>query len=200
MNDAPRVVLATGNPGKSREIRQLLGSRFALVLQSDLGVESAEETGLTFEENALIKARHAAAATGLPAIADDSGLEVDALDGAPGVRSARYAGEHASDDMNVSRLLEALAGVEGAERSARFRCVAVYVAHADDPAPLIATGAWDGFIATARRGDNGFGYDPVFIDADSGLTSAELDGVEKNARSHRGEAVRALCRELLTPS
>ncbi|MFW2405398.1 MAG: RdgB/HAM1 family non-canonical purine NTP pyrophosphatase, partial [Gammaproteobacteria bacterium] len=170
--------------------------RFELVPQSALDIEGAEETGATFEENALLKARNAAALAGLPAIADDSGLEVDALGGAPGVRSARYAGEDGDDQANNDKLLRALAGVAGEQRRARFRAVVVYVDSAEDPRPLVAEGAWEGFIAHEPRGSNGFGYDPLFFDGTAQRTSAELNPEVKNERSHRGKAVRRL-RELL---
>lgn len=191
-----RVVLATGNRGKAREFADLLGPAWELCLQSDLGVKPAAETGDSFAANALIKARHASAATGLPALADDSGLEVDALDGAPGVLSARYAGEAAGDADNLRLLLERMAAVPAGRRSARFRCVLAYVRSAADSAPLLAEGSWEGRIAVAPRGEAGFGYDPVFEDAASGLTAAELPAVRKNELSHRGQALRAL-RELL---
>lgn len=181
-----RVVLATGNSGKVRELQQLLGAAFEIVPQTRLGVRPVPETGETFLANALLKARHAAAATALPAIADDSGLEVNALGGAPGVISARYAGEGATDADNVDKLLAELAGC--ADRSARFRCVLVFVRDAGDPAPIIAEGVWDGAIAPAARGCSGFGYDPIFFDVASGLTAAELTPAVKNARSHRGQA------------
>lgn len=191
-----RVVLASGNAGKLREFRALLGHRLELVPQSEFGIESAQETGATFEENALLKARHAAAESGLPAIADDSGLEVDALAGAPGIRSARYAGEAADDAANNARLLRELEGVCGAARSARFRAVVVYVAAADDDEPLVAEGSWEGFIAHAPRGNNGFGYDPLFFDGSAHKTSAQLEPQEKNRRSHRAKAVRRLSKLL----
>ena len=192
-----RVVLASGNSGKLREFQALLGDKYQLVAQSELNIQSADETGDTFRENALLKARHAAAEAGLPAIADDSGLEVDALNGAPGVRSARYAGENGDDGANNEKLLRELAGHRGAVRRARFRTVIVYVDSADDPRPTIAEGSWEGFIAHEPRGSNGFGYDPLFFDATVRKTSAELDPAEKNRRSHRGKAVRQL-RELLS--
>ena len=188
-----KVVLATGNPGKLRELQRLLGDDYELIPQTDLDVRSVEETGQTFRDNAILKARHAAAATGLPAIADDSGLEVDALNGAPGVRSARFAGPGADDQANNKLLLERLANVLPPERNARFRCVIAYVASADDAAPLIAEGVWEGQIATEPSGANGFGYDPLFIDPETGGTSAALPAAEKNRRSHRGKAVRKLC-------
>lgn len=191
-----RLVLATGNAGKAREFMQLLGDVFDIVLQSELQLVPAEETGDTFLENALLKARGAAAQSGLPAIGDDSGLEVAALDGAPGVRSARYAGESASDSDNVELLLQNLQGVPEHERSARFCCVLAMVSSADDPNPLIATATWDGHIALVPRGSMGFGYDPVFIDIHSGLTAAELEPELKNARSHRAQAIQMLREKL----
>jgi len=187
-----RVVLATGNAGKLREFQALLGDEFELLPQSEFGIAGVEETGATFEENALLKARHAAAAAGLPAIADDSGLEVDALNGAPGVRSARFAGADGDDAANNEKLLRELEGVSGAARRARFRAVVVYVDDAGDARPLIAEGAWEGFIAHQPRGANGFGYDPLFFDGSTQQTSAELAPAEKNRRSHRGQAVRRL--------
>ena len=190
------LVLATGNRGKARELQALLGPGFELLLQSDLGIEAVEETGVSFEENALLKARNAAAATGLPALADDSGLEVDALGGAPGVWSARYAGPAASDAENIDRLLRELDAVPDARRTARFRCVLVWLRSADDPAPLIATGTWEGRIARVPRGTFGFGYDPVFIDLATGLTAAELSPERKNDVGHRGQALRDLARQL----
>ena len=192
-----RLVIATGNAGKAREFEKLLGAEYELVLQGELGIEGAEETGTTFVENALLKARHAARESGLPALADDSGIEVDALDGRPGVYSARYAGEGASNEENVEKLLREMSGQTN--RSARFRCVLVWVQSADDEQPLIAEGAWEGSIAEARSGDGGFGYDPVFIDAESGSTAAELQPDEKNRRSHRGKALAEL-RKLLDNS
>jgi XTP/dITP diphosphohydrolase len=186
------LVLASGNRGKAREIGALLAPLgWTLRSQADLGVAEVEETGATFVENALLKARHAAAATGRAALADDSGLEVDALGGAPGVHSARYAGG-AGDAANVAKLLEALRGVPAARRTARFRCVLALVRSADDPAPLIAEGAWEGAIAEAPRGAHGFGYDPVFLVPELGCTAAELEPAAKNARSHRGQALARL--------
>jgi XTP/dITP diphosphohydrolase len=182
-----RIVFASGNPGKVREIKAMLGDDVELVLQGELGIESVEETGKTFTDNALLKARYAAAASGLPALADDSGIEVDALEGQPGVRSARYAGENASDAENLQKLLNNMHGQEN--RTARFRCVLAYVRDADDPEPVIADGRWEGSIAEAPSGEGGFGYDPIFIDGDSGVISAELSAAEKNARSHRGKAL-----------
>jgi len=187
-----RIVLATGNPGKLRELQQLLGASFELVTQSDLNISSVEETGDTFTQNALLKARHASAESGLAAIADDSGLEVDALGGAPGIRSARYAGVDASDDENNAKLLAALATCPDAERTARFRSVIVFVRAPEDPEPLIAEGAWEGRILAAPRGTGGFGYDPLFLDEAAGLTGGELDPADKNRRSHRGQAARQI--------
>lgn len=187
-----RLVLATDNPGKLRELAALLGDRWQVLPQGHFGVRSAPETGTTFRANAELKARHAAAATGLPSIADDSGLEVDALDGAPGVESANYAGPAAGDGANNARLLAALAGVPPARRSARYRCVLVFVRSDDDADPLVAEGSWEGSIAEAPRGSGGFGYDPLFIDAATGRTAAELDPAAKNAVSHRGQALRRL--------
>ena len=183
-----RAVLATANEGKRRELEQLLGDEWELITQGTLGVESVEETGVTFLENALLKARYAAAATGLPAIADDSGLEVDCLGGAPGVWSARYAGEQADDAANNEKLLAALQDKPAEQRGARFRCVMVFVRSADDPEPVVADCSWEGRIGEAPRGTGGFGYDPLFIDPASGRHSAQLTPAEKNARSHRGQA------------
>jgi XTP/dITP diphosphohydrolase len=187
-----RVVLATGNPGKLRELQQLLGAAFDLVPQTELNISAIEETGQTFTENALLKARHASAQSGLAAIADDSGLEVDALGGAPGIRSARYAGIDASDKVNNSKLLEVLDRHSESERGAQFRCVIVFVRSADDPEPLIGEGVWRGRILDAPRGSGGFGYDPLFLDETAQLTGGELDPDDKNRRSHRGKAVRQL--------
>jgi XTP/dITP diphosphohydrolase len=187
-----KIVLATGNPGKVREIRRILGEfGVEVVPQTELGVGDADETGDSFMENALIKARHAAAMTGLPAIADDSGLVVDALDGRPGVYSARYSGADATDDSNIDKLLAELSGVPEEQRTAAFHCCAAYVS-ADDSTSLIAEGRWQGRILEARRGAGGFGYDPVFFDPDCGRTAAELGPDLKNARSHRGKALAAL--------
>ena len=188
-----RVVLASGNAGKVREFSALLVDFHLHVLpQSVFAVPEAEETGLTFVENAILKARNASLHTGLPAIADDSGIEVDALNGAPGVRSARYAGPGAGDAANVAKLLEALADVPDAARSARFQCVVVYLGRAEDPTPLICQGTWEGRITREPRGENGFGYDPVFHVPTHGCTAAELTAEVKNALSHRGQALRRL--------
>jgi XTP/dITP diphosphohydrolase len=190
-------VLATGNRGKALELAALLaeaGLDFRLTAQSELGVEAPPETAATFVENALLKARHAARVTGLPAIADDSGLVVDALGGAPGVRSARFAGEQADDGANIVKLLALLAPAK--DRLACFYCVLVALQHPDDPAPLIAAGSWCGEIARAARGTGGFGYDPVFFDPRLGRTAAELDAAHKNRVSHRGAALRRLVETL----
>lgn len=194
-----RIVVASGNPGKLEEIRRLFPETGPeLVSQSSLGVEPAEESAASFTDNALIKARHAARRTGLPAIADDSGLEVDALDGAPGVRSARYAGEDAADRENVDKLLGALEGVPEHARGARFVCVVAYVEHADDPEPVICKAEWKGRILEAPSGSGGFGYDPVFFVAAEGMSAAALSPERKNALSHRGQASRALIGALNT--
>lgn len=192
-----KVVLASGNRGKVREIAALLaGTGIEILPQSDFDVPEADETGLTFVENAILKARNAAAHTGLPAIADDSGLEVDALDGAPGVHSARYAGPNATDAVNNARLLSNLAGVPEAARTARFRCLAIFLRHQNDPAPILAEGVWEGRILEVPRGEGGFGYDPVFFVPALGRTSAELAPEEKNRLSHRGQAIRVLAARL----
>ncbi len=197
MSGPRRVVVASGNAGKLRELCALLEDFGAdLVPQSALGVAEAEESGNSFEANALIKARNASRCTGLPAIADDSGLEVDALDGAPGVLSARYAGGDAGDEDNIDKLLTNLAGVDASARTARFVCVMVYVENAEDRAPVICRGIWEGRILETTRGDSGFGYDPLFFVPSEGMTAAELDPERKNALSHRGKALRALKRAL----
>jgi XTP/dITP diphosphohydrolase len=188
-----RLVLASGNAGKLRELAALLAPLdFELVPQGALGIGAVPETGVTFLDNALLKARHAARAAQLPALADDSGLEVDALGGGPGVRSARYAGRSADDAANLARLLQELAGIPEPRRGARYQCVLVLVRAADDTAPLIARGTWEGSIALSARGSGGFGYDPVFVPAGGTRTAAELPAGEKNAVSHRGQALRAL--------
>lgn len=189
------IVLASNNAGKVREINELLaGVGIRVVPQGDFGVPEVEETGLTFVENAILKARNAAQHSGLPAIADDSGIEVDALQGAPGIRSARYAGPGASDVENLAKLLQALESVP--ERSARFQCVLVYLRHAADPTPLICQGTWEGRILETPRGEGGFGYDPVFYVPSHGLSAAQLDPRVKNDLSHRGQALRRM-RQLL---
>ncbi len=197
MNAPRRVVLASGNAGKVREIAALLAPlAIEVIPQTGLGVESVEETGDTFEANALLKARHAARVTALPALADDSGIEVDALDARPGVWSARYAGPDASDADNNALLLRELSGIPAARRTARYRCVIAYVRAADDAAPVIARGSWEGAIAIAPRGSGGFGYDPLFLPAGSDHTAAQMDAAAKNAVSHRGRALAELLRLL----
>lgn len=187
-----KIVMASGNAGKLKEMAALLRHlNIEVVAQAEFGVKDAEETGNTFAENSLQKARHAAEATGLPAIADDSGLSVDALDGAPGVYSARYSGRGATDEKNNLKLLAELKGTAPPDRGAAFHCVATFV-HPDGSPPLVASGEWRGSILTARQGDGGFGYDPLFLDIESGRSSAELTADEKNARSHRGKALRQL--------
>jgi len=190
-----KLVLASGNPGKIREIARLLAPLgLEIVPQGEFGVAPAEEPFATFVENALAKARHASAATGLPAVADDSGICVAALGGAPGVYSARYAGESASDEENNARLLRELS--EFSDRRAHYYCVIVMIRHADDPQPIIAEGEWHGEIVREPRGTRGFGYDPLFLDCKSGRTGAELAPAQKNRVSHRGKAMRKLLRAL----
>ncbi len=192
-----RIVLASNNRGKIREFNELLADLDLEVHpQGEFGVPEVEETGLTFVENAILKARHASLHTGLPAIADDSGLEVDALNGAPGIYSARYAGVGAGDAANVEKLLGALEGVDEVERGARFQCLLVYMRHGSDPTPLICQGTWEGRILTAPVGENGFGYDPVFYVPNRTCSAAELPADVKNALSHRGQALRQLVTRL----
>ena len=192
-----RIVLASNNPGKVREFNQLLSdTELEVVPQSTFSVPEIEETGLTFVENAILKARNAAQHTGLPAIADDSGLEVDALDGAPGIYSARYAGAGASDRDNLEKLLDALREVDEQQRSARFQCLMVYMRHGQDPTPRIFQGTWEGHILRAPRGSGGFGYDPIFLVPDIDRASAELAPDVKNRLSHRGQAIRQLVASL----
>ncbi len=188
-----KVVLASGNRGKLREINQIIKDLGMQALpQSDFAVSDAEETGLSFVENAILKARHAARATGLPAIADDSGLEVDALNGAPGIYSARFAGPGATDADNVQKLLASLQDVADSERTARFQCLMVFMRHAEDPTPLICQGTWEGRILRQPRGENGFGYDPVFFVPGEQCAAAELAPEVKNRLSHRGQALARL--------
>lgn len=192
-----KIVLASGNAGKIREIADLFSDlNSEVVAQSDLGIESPEETGQTFVENALLKARYAADKTGLPAIADDSGIVVDALGGRPGVRSARYAGEDASDAQNVDRLLEEMADVADDDRGGGFHCAAVLVFPHNEHEPVIAEAVWRGRILRQRVGDGGFGYDPVFLDEGANKTGAQMSREEKNAVSHRGKAFRELKRKV----
>lgn len=188
-----RLVLATGNAGKLRELRELLPApAFEVLALSEFTATAAEETGLSFVENAILKARHAAAVSGLPAIADDSGLEVDALGGAPGIYSARFAGEQANDQDNLEKLLQVLAGKPAAERTARYRCALVFMRSAEDASPLIVQTRWEGRIVETARGSGGFGYDPIFELPERALTVAELSAEEKNRISHRGRALREL--------
>ena len=197
MNAPSRLVLASGNRGKLVEMREILaGLDVELVAQSELGIADADETATTFVENALLKARQAARASGLPALGDDSGLCVDALGGAPGLYSARYAGTHGDAAANIAKLLDALRDVPDDERTAHFHCTIVLLRSADDPAPLVAEGRWHGRILHAPRGSGGFGYDPVFLDPALGAGAAELDPATKNRVSHRGLALARL-RELL---
>ncbi len=188
-----KIVLATGNQGKVREMADLLSDfGFNVVAQSEFNVSEVAETGTTFIENAIIKARHAAKETGLAAIADDSGLEVDALKGAPGIYSARYAGVGATDQQNLEKLLEAMKDVPEAERTARFHCVLVLMRHENDPTPIVCHGKWEGRILTEAHGDNGFGYDPIFFVPEDNCASAKLEPARKKQLSHRGKALKTL--------
>jgi len=192
-----RIVLASNNAGKVREIADLLApEQIRVIPQGELGIGEAEETGLSFVENAILKARHAARASGLAAIADDSGIEVDALGGAPGIYSARFAGPGASDAANNAKLLELLAEVPDARRTARYQCLMVYLRHAEDPTPLICQGTWEGRILHAPVGENGFGYDPLFFVPEEGRSAAQLSAATKNRLSHRGQALTRLVRAL----
>ena len=192
-----KIVLATGNQGKVREMADLIADfGFDVVAQSEFEVSEVAETGTTFIENAIIKARHAAKETGLPAIADDSGLEVDFLNGAPGVYSARYAGEEATDRQNIDKLLAAMQNVPESQRSARFHCVLVLMRHELDPTPIICHGTWEGKILTKAHGQNGFGYDPVFFVPEENCASAELEPQRKKQLSHRGKALQKLFSQL----
>jgi XTP/dITP diphosphohydrolase len=192
-----KLVLASGNAGKLKELQAMLADLPLQILpQRELGVDDVPETGLTFVENALIKARHACAVTGLPALADDSGLIVDALDGAPGLYSARYAGSPTDDAANNAKLLDALRDVPAERRGARFYAVIVLLRHADDPQPLICEGSWEGRIVDVPRGSHGFGYNPLFLDEALGLTAAEMPPEQKNARSHRAIALQVLLQRL----
>ena len=191
-----RIVMGSNNKGKLKEFAQLLSSfHIDVVPQGELSVPEAVEDGLSFVENALIKARNAAKVSGLPAIADDSGIEVDALNGAPGIYSARYAGEGAADDANWQKLLVALKDVPAGQRQARFQCLLVFVRHAEDPTPLICQGTWEGAILPAEQGEGGFGYDPVFAVLNSDKSAAQLTSDEKNALSHRGQALVCLLKK-----
>jgi XTP/dITP diphosphohydrolase len=192
-----RLVLASGNRGKLEEFGHIVAScGLEIVPQSEFGAEPVDETGLTFVENAILKARHASDLSGLPAIADDSGIEVDALNGAPGIYSARYAGEGASDSANVDKLLAELAASGNATRTARFRCLIVLLRHATDPTPTICQGTWEGHILQAPRGENGFGYDPIFLVPGYECAAAELPAQTKNRISHRAQAMHSLLQQL----
>ena len=192
-----KIVLASNNAGKVREINELLKTfDINVVPQGDYDVDSVEETGLTFVENAILKARYAALKTGLPAIADDSGIEVDALRGAPGIYSARFSGEGASDKENNKKLLEALKDVPAEERTARYQCVMVFMRHAADPTPIIASGSWEGTILESPKGTGGFGYDPLFYVATHQCTGAQLSPELKNKISHRSKALISLLHKL----
>lgn len=197
MTDQQKIVIATGNQGKLREFAQLLAPRgLQVVPQSEFDIPDADETGLSFVENAIIKARHASRLTGLPAIADDSGLEVDALNGAPGIYSSRYSGKDASDEANIEKLLRELEGVDDEERSARFQCLLVYMRHFEDPTPIICQGTWEGLITHKAKGTHGFGYDPVFFVREQSCTAAQLPREVKNTLSHRARALRLLMDQL----
>ncbi|NIB39390.1 RdgB/HAM1 family non-canonical purine NTP pyrophosphatase [Pseudomaricurvus alkylphenolicus] len=195
--ERPRIVLASGNAGKLNEFRTLLQG-FDILPQSDFDLDSAEETGLSFVENAILKARHACQFTGLPAIADDSGLEVDALQGQPGIHSARFAGVDGAgkDAANNAKLLNSLAGLSQEERGARFQCVLVYMRHAEDPTPLVCQASWEGKILHQPSGEGGFGYDPLFYVEQHQCSAAELSKEQKNAISHRGKAMDLLLARL----
>ncbi len=187
------ILLASGNKGKVNELKEMLAPLgLNVVPQSEFNVEEVPETGTTFVENAIIKARHASRVTGLPCIADDSGLEVAALNGAPGIYSSRFAGEDATDGTNIDKLLSQLDGIEENKRQARFVCVLVFMRHADDPTPIICQGSWDGVISTQRQGEHGFGYDPVFFQPQLNLAAAQLNPEQKHSLSHRGKALRQL--------
>lgn len=192
-----KIVLASGNRGKLKEFNEIFAPlQIDVMPQSDFAVQDADETGLSFVENAIIKARHAARVTGLPALSDDSGLEVDVLNGAPGIYSARYAGAGCGDDENNRKLLQALEQVPTEQRSARFQCVLVFMRHAEDPTPLICQGSWEGVILDTPRGHNGFGYDPLFFVPELNCASAELSSEQKQKYSHRGKAVRQFIEQI----
>jgi len=188
-----KIVLASNNAGKIREINNLLNQqKFQVLPQKDFTKEEAIEDGLSFVENAIKKARFACKASGLPAIADDSGIEVDALNGAPGIYSARFAGESATDQENLEKLLTDLKGIEDKNRTARFQCVMVFMRHANDPTPIICQGSWEGRILKTPQGNNGFGYDPIFFVPEDNCSSAELSADRKNELSHRGKALKLM--------
>lgn len=194
-----KLVIASSNTGKLAELHALLDdSGIELLTQGSLGIADADETGTTFVENALLKARKAARESGLPALGDDSGLCVDALNGAPGLYSARYGGKHGDAEANIDKLLRQLDGLPDVKRNAQFHCAVVVLRHADDPQPIIAEGSWHGRILTARCGTGGFGYDPVFLDVEHGQTAAEMDDTLKNRISHRGQALAVLKRALVS--
>jgi XTP/dITP diphosphohydrolase len=189
-----KIVVASSNRGKLVEVREILGDEFELIAQTELGIADAEETASTFVENALIKARNASRVSGMPALGDDSGLCVDALNGAPGLFSARYAGEHGDAAANIAKLLDAMRGIDDDRRTAHFHCSIALVAHVDDPAPIIVEGRWSGRILDAPCGDRGFGYDPVFFDPALNAGAGQLDSAVKNRVSHRGQALANLRR------
>jgi len=191
-----KIILASNNSGKIREFNTMLTGIYQVVSMRDMQVEEVPETGLTFVENALIKARNASAQSGLPALADDSGIVVDALNGAPGIYSARFAGDHGDDEANTQKLLEDMAQVPNSQRTARFWCAIVYVEHANDPTPIIIQRGWEGEILREKVGENGFGYDPIFYVPTHNKASAELSAEQKNTISHRGKALQALLVEL----
>ncbi|OCG18074.1 non-canonical purine NTP pyrophosphatase, RdgB/HAM1 family [Gilliamella sp. HK2] len=194
-----KIVLATNNQGKVNELQRLLADAgFDIVAQSQFNVPDANETGLTFIENAILKARHTAKLTGLPAIADDSGLSVDALGGQPGIYSARYAGEHGNDQSNNQKLLDALNNVPKEKRTAYFYCALVFMRHENDPTPIICLGKWHGLILTEAQGDGGFGYDPLFYVPELGCTAAQLTKEQKSQISHRGQALKQLISKIKT--
>jgi len=191
-----KLILATSNPGKIKELQEMLGGHYSVISQTDMAIEEVPENGLSFVENALIKARNASQKSGLAAIADDSGIVVNALNGEPGIYSARYAGEGATDSENVTKLLSEMKNLSGKDRKASFWCAIVLARYPDDPTPLIIQRSWEGIIALKVRGKNGFGYDPVFYLSELRCTSAELLPKEKNLISHRGQALRELLRQL----
>ena len=191
-----KIILASNNKGKIREFNTMLSNIYKVVSMSDMGVEEVPEIGLTFVENALIKARNASAQSGLPALADDSGIVVDALNGEPGIYSARYAGNHGDDEANTQKILDEMADVPDGQRSARFWCAIVFVEHANDPTPIIVQRGWEGEILHEKVGENGFGYDPIFYVPTHKKASAELSPEQKNNISHRGKALKALLKEL----
>ena len=197
MTDLNKLVLASANPGKIKELQEWLDKLgITIVPQGDLGIPDIEETGLTFIENAILKARNASALSNLPAIADDSGIEVDYLKGAPGIYSARFSGEHATDATNRTKLLKALEGVHQDKRTARYQAVIVYLRHAQDPTPIICQGTWEGSITLIERGDQGFGYDPIFYVPELKCHAAELDRATKQSLSHRGKAIAQFLEQL----